>query len=413
MRERVLVVGAGIIGICCALELARAGFRVTVTDPEPPGRMTSFGNAGGIGVTEVVPLATPGTLRRVPGWLLDPLGPLSIRWRHLPRILPWLWRFHRASTPARIERAARALAALLRPTYDDLKPLLRDAGIADILVERGALTVYGSNAARQRDDWEWEIKRAHGVRFEPVDATQLRALEPALSPELKCGVLAPDWSHVRDPYRVVVEFARLFEREGGTIVRHRVEGFSFDRNRPAKAHSGAIEPLGFDQLVVAAGPWSKPLAASLGSRVPLESERGYNTTLLAPGVEVSREVIFAERKFVITPLSMGLRIGGAAEFAGLDAPPDYRRSKALLRLAQQYVPGLHTHQGEEWMGHRPTLPDSLPVIGRSPHHANVLYAFGHQHLGLTQAPTTARLIGALARGETPSIDLGPFRIDRF
>ncbi len=412
-KASVLVVGAGIIGVCSALALRRAGFSITLADPEPPGAMASYGNAGAIAVTEVMPLSAPGLVWRLPRWLLDPLGPLSIRWRHLPALLPWLWRFSCCTRGAEIERISRALAALMGTAMADFRPLLGAAGIAHTLVENGALTVYRDAGAFARDAVEWETKRARGVRFEVVDAGEIARLEPALGRDFGCGVFAPDWSHVLDPYEVVSAVAALFEREGGQKLAARVADFEFRDGHPVAARASTGERIGFDQVVVAAGVWSKALARRLGSRVLLACERGYNTTLPAPGVTIHREVIFAQDKFVMTPMRMGLRIGGAAEFAGIDAAADYRRCKALLTLARRHVPGLDARGGTEWMGQRPSCPDSLPVIGRSPHHPNVLYAFGHGHLGLTQAATTGRLVATLARGAQPDIDLRPFRIDRF
>ncbi len=409
-----MIAGAGVVGICCALALRRRGFSVTVVDPEAPGSQTSSGNAGGFGVTEVMPLSAPGLLWKVPGWLLDPLGPLAIRWRYLPQLLPWLWRFVRAGDAARVAHQAQALAALLKPTFDDYAPLLQAAGVADSLISEGALTVYRDRDAYRRDALEWDTKRAWGVRCEELDGADVHALEPALSPDVRFGVLTPDWRNTVDPFRLVTALAELLVREGGTLHRGRVVDAESVDGLVRSVRLEDATRVALDRLVVAAGVWSKPLVRRLDSLdVALESERGYNTTLPAPGITLHREVIFAERKFVASPMAMGLRIGGAAEFAGLEAPPNYARCTALLQLAQAYLPGLRTEGGTQWMGHRPSTPDSLPVIGRSPAKANVFYAFGHGHLGLTQAATTGRLIAELACGEVPSIDVQPFAVTRF
>jgi D-amino-acid dehydrogenase len=211
----------------------------------------------------------------------------------------------------------------------------------------------------------------------------------------------------------VTAVAALYEGEGGRLRRARIEDFADLEGRQPVAMIEGGGHIEFERLLVAAGVWSKALAERLGSRVPLESERGYNTTLPDPRVYLEREVIFAERKFVVTPMAMGLRVGGAAEFAGLEAPPNFARSRALLELAMRYLPGLNGAGGRAWMGHRPALPDSLPIIGRSPHHPNAFFAFGHGHLGLTMAATTARLLSALVQGADPGLDLRPFRVDRF
>ena len=411
--KKVIVIGAGIVGICAALALQTRGMAVEVLDADAPGCGASFGNAGGIGVTEVVPMAAPGVLRRVPGWLLDPLGPLTIRPAYLPRLVPWLWRFLRCANLEKVHHVAAAMADLLAPTYDDFAPLTRAAGLAGQPARRGAITVYETEAGLRADRLVWRVKADCGIRTRQIGPEEIRDREPALAPHYAAAMLEPDWGLVADPYNVVTALAALFQQRGGALCRGRAVAFDHTDDRPAAVRTEDGERYGFDMAVVAAGAWSQRLSRMLGEPVPLETERGYNTTLPAPGVTLNNQVIFGTGKFVMTPLEMGLRIGGAAEFAGLDAPANFARSKALLKQAARALPGLRTEGGTEWMGHRPTLPDTLPVIGRSTRHRNIFYAFGHGHLGLTQAPTTGRLIAELAAGETPSIDLTPFQVDRF
>ncbi|MEM7172941.1 MAG: FAD-dependent oxidoreductase [Pseudomonadota bacterium] len=412
--QRVVVVGAGIVGVCCAIALRRKGFLVTLVEAETPGCGASYGNAGALAVPEVMPMAAPGLLRQVPGWLRDPLGPLYIRWAHLPKLLPWLWSFQRCGTTDQVEKASRALAALHRGIFDDYLPLFRDAGVTELLHEKGALALYETEAGMRRDALEWETKRACGVALEPVGPQRIAELEPDLAPIFAGGYFMPDWAHVGDPYRIVLALADLAQREGVALRRGQVSGFAMQNDIPAGAFIAGGERVPFEKVVVAAGAWSGKLVSQLGCRrVLLESERGYNTTLPDPGVHLSREIILGEGKFVMTPMDMGLRIGGAAEFAGLDAPPNFQRSQALVEKATRCFPALNAAGGEVWMGHRPSTPDSLPVISPSPHHRNVFFAFGHGHLGLTQAATTGRLVANLATGQDPGIDMEPYRIDRF
>lgn len=412
-EDRVLVVGAGVVGICCALALQRRGHRTAIIDPQPPGSQASYGNAGGIAVSEVLPMAVPDPVWKLPMLLLDPLGPVSFRWNHLPSLLPWFWRFVRASTPVNMQAGVKGLAALMATTYQDLLPLLDASGTGHLLVRKGALSVYENDAAFRADANTWELKRSLGIDCQELSAKALRAMEPDLSPQLAKAVFIPDWSHLRDPHGFVRGCHDLFVKLGGDQITDRVVDFRIADGKVGAARTEKGNCWSFNQVVIAAGAWSGRLANCLGSKVPLESERGYNTTLPSPGVSIHRAIIFAERNFVMTPMDMGLRIGGAAEFAGLDADPNFARSKALLRLAKRYVPALNECNGREWMGQRPSLPDSLPVISRSPHHPNVLMAFGHGHLGLTQAATTARLIADLASNQSPSIDMTPYRVDRF
>ena len=404
----VVVIGAGIVGLSAAYHLHADGHAVTVVDRDPQGDRASSGNAGGIGIAEIVPASVPGLIWRVPGWLVDPLGPLSVRWRHLPALLPWLWRFLRSGDRAEVERITAALATLAARCYDDLVPLLAVLGLSADLHRLGALTVYETTAGFARDRAEWDLKRRHGIVAEELTGDDAREREPALGPQVRHAIATPQWAHVSDPAEITRRLLQWLTAQGVAVRRGEAIGAE---GRTLRLADGGAVP--FDALIVAAGAWSGRLARSFGDRVLLESERGYNTTLPAPSVELRAEVIFGERKFVATPLAMGLRIGGAAEFAGLEAPPNPARCDALLALAKLYLPGLRVEGGTRWMGHRPTTPDSLPVIGRSPRRRDVLYAFGHGHTGLTFGPTTGRLIADLVADRAPPLDLAPFAVERF
>lgn len=406
-----IVIGAGIVGLCVAHALHQAGVATTLVDRDFDGDRASHGNAGGIAVTEVVPASVPGLAWRVPGWLLDPLGPLAVRPAHALRLLPWLWRFSRAGRPEEAARIALSLSALNARTYDDLLPLLADLGLTAELNRRGALTVYESEAGFRQDGAEWAIKREHGIAVQDLSGDEAREMEPALGRNVVRGVFAPQWSHVNDPRRLVETLQGRLCARGVTFVTG--EAASISGSGPLRVGLADGRALQARRVVVAAGAWSGLLARRLGDRVLLESERGYNTTLPDPGVSLSREVIFAERKFVATPLSCGLRIGGAAEFGGLESAANDKRSRALVTLAARYLPGLRTADGIAWSAHRPATPDSLPVIGVSPTRPEVVYAFGHGHLGLTQAATTGRLVADIVAGRPPVVDLTPYSISRF
>jgi D-amino-acid dehydrogenase len=406
-----IVIGAGIVGLAVAQRLLGEGMAVTIVDRDPAGDKASLGNAGGIAVTEVVPASVPGLAWRVPGWLLDPLGPLALRPAHAAKLVPWLWRFARAGKPAEVSRIAHALAALNGRVYDDLLPMLAAAGLSGELHRNGALTVYESEAGFQRDAAEWALKRAHGITVENLTAEEARAMEPALGPIVTRAVFTPQWSDVSDPKRIVDGLRAWLLAQGATILAGEVVDVH-GGDRPGVTLADGRR-LAAGRVIVAAGAWSGRLAKRLGDAVLIESECGYNTTLPDPGLALSREVIFGERKFVAVSLSCGLRIGGAAEFGGLEAKANFGRSRALVKLASRYLPGLNTQNGREWAGHRPTTPDSLPVIGPSPRQPNVVYAFGHGHLGLTQAATTGRLVADLICGKPAALDLSPYAISRF
>ncbi|MDQ2187768.1 FAD-binding oxidoreductase [Alcaligenaceae bacterium A4P071] len=409
----VVVAGAGLIGLACAHAALREGLSVAVIDRDFEGDRASHGNAGGIAVSESTPISVPGLFFKAAKWLIDPLGPLSVSPAHLPRALPWFLAFNRVSRPQHYAAISHALAALNHRVYDDLLPVLEDLGMRSALYRRGALTVYESDAAFAADSREWAFKRELGVRWHALGGADLRALEPALAPVFKHAVMLEDWAHLSDPRALVTAWRARVVALGATLIRGDAEHVDVSRTQAPAVVLTSGQRVGGRQIVVACGAWSATLAKSVGDRVLLDSERGYNTTLPESAATLAREVIFAERKFVATPLDIGLRIGGAAEFAGLSAPPNYRRADALMALGRRFIPGLNEQGATRWMGHRPATPDSLPVIGRSPHADAVVYAFGHGHLGLTQSATTGALVADVLMRRTPRVDLAPYAISRF
>ncbi|MCX4144595.1 FAD-binding oxidoreductase [Paraburkholderia madseniana] len=409
----VVVIGSGIVGLACAWSALRDGATVTIIDRDFEGDRTSHGNAGGIAVTESTPISVNGLYMKALKWLFDPLGPLALDWKHVPSALPWFMEFQRSGNKDRFREISLALAQLNNRVYDDIVPMFEDIGAMDSFYRRGALTVYETDEAFVADQHEWEFKRDLGVRWHAMSADEVRDCEPSLAPVFRHGVFLDDWSHIGDPKRLVTQLRERVKQLGATFVVGAVKALDLADALAPAAVTETGERVKGRRLVVATGAWSAALAGSIGDRVLLDSERGYNTTLPAHGISLSREVIFAERKFVATPLDIGVRIGGAAEFAGLKAPPNYKRSDALLALGKRFLPGINDKGAVKWMGHRPATPDSLPVIGQSPRAPSVIYAFGHGHLGLTQSATTGALVADLLANRTPGIGLEPYSISRF
>jgi D-amino-acid dehydrogenase len=414
--RRVGVIGAGIVGVCAASWLQRDGHSVFLVEPGNPGERASFGNAGAFNGSSVTPAAMPGVIRNVPHWLRDPLGPLSLRWSYLPAILPYLVRFVRSATPEKVRAQARALRPLLGPTVPLVRDLARDAGADDLIHQRGHLYVYRSAEALAKDGFAWALRRENGVVVDEFDADELRQLEPVLSRDYVRGLLVRENGHTSNPHALVTRLVENFRRHGGEVVRARALGFRLDGGRLAAIRTDAGE-LPADAAIVCAGAHSKPLAAALGDRVPLETERGYHLMIRDPEVMPRIPTADADGKFVATPMELGLRFAGTVELAGLDAPPNWRRARILLAQGRKMLPGLAADHPEErislWMGHRPSLPDSLPVIGRSAATPDVIYAFGHGHVGMTAAPMTGKLIADLVAGRPASIDITPFAPGRF
>src|SRR5712691_6594079 len=414
--RRVGVIGAGIVAGRAPSWLQRDGHSVFLIEPGNPGEGASFGNAGCFNGSSVTPVAMPGVMRNVPRWLMDPLGPLALRWNYLPAILPYLVRMVRSATPEKVAAQAKALRPLIAPTVPLIRELARDAGAEDLIHQRGHLYVYRSAEGLAKDGMAWALRRENGVVVDEFDADELRQLEPALSREYVRGLLVRENGHTENPLALVTRLVEQFRRQGGEIVPARAIGFRLDGRRLAAIRTDTGE-LPADAAIVCAGARSKPLAAALGDPVPLETERGYHLMIRDPEVMPRIPTADADGKFVATPMTLGLRFAGTVELAGLAAPPNWRRAQILLAQGRKMLPGLAAHHAEDrvsvWMGHRPALPDSLPVLGPSSASPDVIYAFGHGHVGMTAAPMTGRIVADLLAGRPAPIDIAPFAAARF
>lgn len=410
--RHVAVVGAGVVGTCCALYLRREGFDVTLIDRASPGEACSFGNAGGLGYASCVPAALPGVLRKVPGMLFDPDAPLILRWRHLPGLLPWLARFVANATAEKVAQATDARSALMHRLFEAWDPLIAAAGAQHLVERKGWLMAFESEAAFRGAQYGLDLRRQRGIEVQVLDQGEVRDLEPGLSRRVVRGVYLPQPGHTLDPLRLTQALVAHFAATGGTVLRREVRDFAMGEDRP-KLLFAQGEPLQVDRIVIAAGAWSARLTARLGSRFPLAAERGYHVMLPRPQVDLGRLVISPERYVVLSRMADGIRVSGISEFAGPDEPPDPRLAERIRRQAQELLPGLDVRDATTWAGPRPSLPDSRPVIGRSPRHRSVLFAFGHDQVGLGTGAITGKLIAELAADRAPSVDLQPYRPDRF
>jgi len=416
----IAIIGAGVIGLTIALRLAQrsAARRIVVIDREGIAAGASRGNAGAYAFSDIQPLASPGILKKVPGWLLDPLGPLALRPAYLPRIAPWLWRFWRASQPARVAASVAAQAALNRLSAEATPRLLASIDAMSMWHEDGNLHLYESETQWRAALPGWQQRAEHGIAFEHAHgagaAEKIAAWQPGLAPQFVAATFVPRWATIDDPFVLVQRIAGRAAALGVAVRRATAHRLVPGAEAVVVALNGAKAPvLRARHVVVAAGAWSHSLAATLGEHVPLETERGYNTTLPPGAFNLRRQLTFPEHGFVVTPIGGGVRVGGAVELAGLQAPPNHERSAALLAKAKRFLPALRTEGGTPWMGFRPSLPDSLPALGRAQADARVVYAFGHGHLGLTQSAATAEVIASLVEGAPPAIDLAPFSPQRF
>jgi len=391
-----------------------AGLDVTLIDRNAPGAETSKGNAGALAYSEVLPLSRPSTVRNIPHWLLDPLGPLSIRVRDSIDLIPWFVRFVSLSTMKKVRARMRALRDLNFLARERTEWLLNATRLGSECSEIGVIYPYETENALISSLPDWEIRTEVGVEFTVLKKDELREIEPALSTDFHAGILINTkyWSLIRDPFGFSEKLANYAHEHGVNVINEEVIGIRPTSHNVLIA-TGNKGELCCDTAVIATGPWSKRMTAILGDRVLLSPERGYMTTLPNPQIDLSHMLVFKKYGFVATPLAMGIRVGGGGEIASLDAPPNYKRAGNFVRRAKAFLPGLNDANGKVWMGSRPSTPDSLPVISRSPRNARIFYAFGHGHLGLTQAAGTGLLIAQLVQGNKTSIGTEPFSITRF
>lgn len=412
-QPEILVIGAGIIGVSAAIELQARGAKVTVVDRTAVAAEASRGNAGAFAFSDATPLASPGIMRKAPKWMLDPLGPLSIPLPYLPRIAPWLYRFWRASSPDRVQAGIKALVALMHLSKERLIPFMERSGTHDLLRHHGNLQLFESRKKFDETLPSWQARADHGVKFTHLyGPEEIAGHQPGLDPRFIAAIYTADWYGISDPREYTEALARYFESCGGVIRIAEGRALEADATSASLVLTDGTR-LTADHIVVAAGAWSHQLSRTMGDHIPLETERGYNTTLPVGAFDLKRQLSFEEHGFVVTPLTSGIRVGGSVELGGLKAPPNFRRADVLLAKAKAFLPDLKTEGGTQWMGFRPSLPDSLPVIGHSSRSDRVTYAFGHGHLGLTQSAGTAALVAEVVFGEKSSIDMTPYRPNRF
>lgn len=412
MGKQVLVIGAGIVGCSAALWLQRDGHQVTIVDKTGPGEGASKGNASVIATESCIPVATPGILWDVPKYLSDPLGPLAIRWSYLPKLAPWLWRFVRSSGAATVEDISIALRSLMVEALAAHKELAAAAGCRDIIQDTGWLGIFEGDAKFQSYQWDLELQKRRGVKFTVLQAEEIRQFEPSLQPIYKHAVYYPENSYVLDNYRLVRTLAEDVTRNGGGILQDEIGDFEFGSAGP-KAAIGKNGRYDFDSVVVTAGAWSRALSAKLGESVPLETERGYHVTLPHAARRPRMPLYSGDHSFAVTPLDIGLRFAGTVELGGLDLPPNYQRAEVLMKHGRRMFGEIDQQGRSDWMGFRPSMPDSKPVIDRGRKFRNAFFAFGHGHVGLTLGPITGKLIADLVNDRKPGIDLKPFAVDRF
>lgn len=406
------IIGAGIVGICSGLEAIKAGYRVTIVDRAPPGTSTSHGIAGVISPWSVVPQAMPGVWKSVPKWLIDPKGPVKLRWRDLPTTLPWVLSFFKNANERDAERVSDAMAYLMRDNQDIFATYLREAGRGDLLRSSDLLTVSRKKERPDLKDLASRLRLKHGATIDVLTGNETREIEPHLAKDITFGVVLRGQSRCMDPGETCKVLAGLFEQNGGVILQRTVQEIIPAETGGFKLRSDEGD-LTTGLLLLAAGAWSAKLLKPLGVHIPLIGERGYHLVFKDPQVTVNNSISDGDAKIILSEMNAGIRVAGTAEFADPDAPPNYDRAKALLPLATRLLPNLNTEPVAEWMGVRPSFPDNLPAIGKIGAFEGLFGAFGHSHYGFGMAPQTARLAVKLISRQTPNEDISQLSFSRF
>ncbi|MBZ6384368.1 MULTISPECIES: NAD(P)/FAD-dependent oxidoreductase [Pantoea] len=412
-QQQSVVIGGGIVGVCCALYLQKEGHQVWLIDPAAPGDSTAKWSCGQMAVSEIIPLSKPGILKRIPGWLLDQTGPLALRPAAVPSILPWFLRFVGNARPSRINAISQAMATLTREVYNDFAALLALCPDKTLLGQRPVIEVFDTPHGLAAEREHLELRERLGFKAEMLDAGAIGDLEPVLAGKFSHGVLFPDWCAVSDTKGFIAALTEAFVRQGGIRIDTEAAAILEAQGVATGVTLQDGRTLSADHVVVAAGTGSRRFFPQLGVRVPLTGISGYQALLPQPEVEFRHSVIYADGGFCFTPMTRGLQIGGTIEFAGADARPDFRRAEIILQKARRLLPQLNDTAKEFGVGHRPFLPDTKPIIDRSRRLQNVLMAFGHGQLGLTLGATTGRLIADLAAKRSTAQDLTPFSAYRF
>jgi D-amino-acid dehydrogenase len=419
MSRHVAIIGAGVVGAISAIEALKSGHKVTFIEPGDPGgeQAASYGNSGWLSSHSVIPPAGPGTWKKVPGFLLDPLGPLAIRWTYLPQAAPWLLRYLASGwTAERVTATARALRALLAEAPRLHQELAQQAGAGHLIERRGVLHVFPTRRHFEAEAAAWDIRRQMGVQWLELSTDDLRRREPELDPRYAFGLFVEEAGNCRDPGAYVAALVAQARARGAQIVRDRATGFRIETGTLKAVLTGGRE-IPCDAAVIAAGVRSKPLAALAGDRVPLQAERGYHVVIARPEAGPRTSMMAADCKAVASLTETGLRMAGQVEIAAPDAAPDWRRARILRDRLLGMFPALPRILPESrtryWLGCRPSLPDGLPCIGYSSATRDIIHAYGHGHVGLVGSARTGRVVAQLLSGRAPEIPIAPYDPRRF
>ncbi len=406
-----VVIGAGIVGVSTAIWLQRLGREVLLLDRDTPGQAASFGNSGLLAAWAVAPVTSPSLWREAPRYLVDPDGPLFMRWSHLPKMAPWMLKFLSHATDKGTRRIVDAISGLVGDTVEQHKSLVRGTALEHWVRDSKCGFAYPSLRAFEADHYSWDMKRQAGIMPTVLTGAEVREEEPILGPSIQCLAMIEGQGHITDPGGYVAALARYFEAQGGRLVRAEVTDMALEQGRIARIKT-SVGSIDCEAAVLTAGIWSKDLMRKLGLSVPMEAERGYHVIYENPSAVPRNPLLMAEGKFGVNAMDMGLRFAGTVELGGHHAGPRQKPIEMIKRHVSRAFPDLTCSGTQEWMGFRPTPADSTPLIGEIGQ-SGIFAGFGHQHVGLTAGPKTGRLIAQIIAGNTPNFDMTAYDPNRF
>ncbi len=410
-QENILIIGAGIVGVSTALWLQRDGHHVTLIDKEGPAAGASFGNAGVLTSSSVVPITVPGLWRKAPKMLFSSDQPLFIRWRYLPKLLPFLWKYMKQATDTAVQPVSDGLTQLLHDAPDQHLALAKGTEAQKYVSTDDYIYAYADKAAFDVDAYGWNIRDQHNVKYQKLDANALAAYDPVLKGIFGYGIKCQNHGRITDPGAYVTALADHFKAKGGTILAKEVQDFDIEDGR-CKGISTTSGTLKADKYILTTGAWSSAWEKVLGINVPMESERGYHIEFTNPSITLQSPVMVTSGKFVINSMNGRMRCAGVVEFGGLENPASSAPINLLKKQMATLFPQMTYDHVDEWMGHRPATADSLPIIGVSPKASNVFLGYGHQHVGLSAGPKTGRWLAKLATGAPINSDLSAYAANR-
>ena len=410
-KSDVVIIGAGIIGICCALKLVERGLSVTLVDSNAPCEGASFGNAGVISPWSCVPQSVPGLWKKLPKWVIDPEGPIFIRKRYLASFLPWAFKFLQAGKTEKVEQIGDAMMVLSNRSPSHYRELL--SGTSELELVKDSYYIFAYKKAEQAsfDHFGWQMRKKRNVPLSLINAAELQDLEPSISPNFQAAILIHEQARALNPHAIGKALVSKARALGVKFFQSKVK--FIQKNENVWATNCGENRYFSDKLVLAAGVWSASLLRPFGYELPLQAERGYHLLCQNPGITINHSIMDVEHMCVASQMESGIRIAGTAEFAGIDAKPDHRRAFVFKKALKNLFPLINIEHAEPWMGRRPTFPDSLPCIGPVSNLNGLFAAFGHSHYGLGQAPNTGQIIADCIMGKKSGVDMSPYRIDRF